>query len=475
MAKRVVDFDEFLERIRRSPGYRGQIAYVHRVAARPARYAEPTEPLSEGCRRMLRQAGIERLYLHQARALDEVRRGRDILVATPAASGKTLCYLLPILEALERDPGARVLAIYPTKALSQDQWRVFERARVGAGLDGVVFGVVDGDTPSAQRRRFRDSASLVITNPDMLHAAIMPQHPRWASFFARLRYVVVDELHTYTGLLGANAANLFRRLHRLCRHHGSRPQFLASSATIANPGEVARRVLGREVVVIEDDGSPSGPRTYVLWNPPRERPGARRSRRSANVEAQELMAALVEAGLPTIAFSKAKVTAELIYRYVRETLARECPALADKVTAYRGGYLAAERREIEKRLFNGELLGVSTTPALELGIDVGELDASIIVGYPGTLASFFQQGGRAGRRDRPSLVVLVALDTAINQYVVRHPEYLFGRPVEEGVVQADNPYVVMNHLRCAAHELPLREDRRTLPPNRPPPLDPASR
>ncbi len=454
MARREVDFEEFLERIRQSADYRGQIAYVHRVAACRARYAEPVEPLSGASGRMLAAMGLERLYLHQARALDAVRGGRDILVTTATASGKTLCYLLPIIEALEREPGARVLAIYPTKALSQDQWRVFERARVGAGLDRALFGVVDGDTPSAQRRRFRDQAAVVITNPDMLHAAIMPQHPRWADFFARLRYVVVDELHTYTGLLGANVANLFRRLGRLCRHYGSAPRFLASSATIANPAELARKVLGRRVELIDDDGSPSGPRTYVLWNPPRVRATRWRSRRSANVEAQELMAALVEAGVPTITFSKAKVTAELIYRYVREALG---PALAEKVAPYRGGYLAAERRQIEKRLFEGQLMGVSTTPALELGIDIGELDASIVVGYPGTLASFFQQSGRAGRRDRPSLVILVALDTTINQYIVRHPEYLFGRPVEEGVVQADNPYVVMNHLRCAAHELPLAD------------------
>jgi len=453
-----VDFNAFLEQIKGSDGYRGQVVHVHCIPERPARYAEPSEPLSRACARMLAGMGIQRLYRHQAQALDATREGRDILVTTSTASGKTLCYLLAIFERLEQDHSVRALAIYPTKALSQDQLRVFQRAREQAGLDNLSVGVIDGDTPSAQRRQIRDKASIIITNPDMLHAAILPQHPRWAQVFANLSHVVVDELHTYTGLLGANVANLFRRIDRLCRHHGSRPQFLCSSATMANPIEVATKLLERQPELIEEDGSPSGARTYVLWNPPRIRKAGRHRRRSANVEAQELMAALVRAGAPTITFSKAKVTAELIYRYVRESLAKTAPDLARKVTPYRGGYLPGERREIEKKLFNGELLGVSSTRALELGIDVGGLQASIIVGYPGTLSSFLQQAGRAGRREAPSLVILVGLDTTINQYVMRHPEYLFGRPIEEGVVQCDNPYVILGHLRCAAYELPLRDD-----------------
>ena len=485
-----MDFDSFLENLQASHDYRGQIVHVHRVPARPARYAVPQQPLSPACARMLAGMGIEKLYSHQAQALDAARAGRDILVTTGTASGKTLCCLLPIFEHLERNPKARVIALYPTKALSQDQLRVFQRAREHAGLEDLLIGVIDGDTPAGQRRQLRDKASVIITNPDMLHAAILPQHPRWASLFANLSHVVVDELHTYAGLFGANVANLFRRLHRVCAHYGSRPQFLASSATIANPLEVAARLLGgptsqtgptgptpagRDIALIDQDGSPRGPRTFVLWNPPRVEKDTRcllceapagpfrqktagvffRSRRSANVEAQELMTALVVSGTPTIAFSKAKVTAELIYRYVREALEKAGPELASKVTPYRAGYLATERREIERKLFSGELLGVSSTRALELGIDVGSLEASLIVGYPGTLASFFQQAGRAGRRDKPALVILVGLDTAINQYVMRHPDYLFGRPIEEGVLEPDNPHVVVSHLRCATHELPL--------------------
>jgi len=478
-----VDFDSFVEHLRSSADYRGQIVHVHRVAGREARFAEPQEPLSPACARMLAGMGIERLYLHQAQALDLARAGRDFLVTTSTASGKTLCYLLPIIEQLERDPEARILALYPTKALSQDQLRVFQRAlraaklpqglaRARRGLRNlreVAVGVIDGDTPPSHRRQLRDKASVIITNPDMLHAGVLPQHPRWAGLFANLRYVVVDELHTYTGLFGANVANLFRRLDRVCAHYGSHPQFLACSATLANPLEVASRLLGRgeigpirrisPISLINEDGSPAGPRTYVLWNPPVVRTTQWRSRRSANVEAQELMTALVLAGTPTITFSKAKVTAELIYRYVREALEEAAPQVADKVTPYRAGYLPAERREIEHKLFSGELLGVSSTRALELGIDVGSLEASLIVGYPGTLASFFQQAGRAGRRDRPALVILVGLDTAINQYVMRHPDYLFGRPIEEGVLEPDNPHIVVSHLRCATHELPLPDDQ----------------
>ncbi|MBM4031261.1 MAG: DEAD/DEAH box helicase [Planctomycetes bacterium] len=478
-----MDFDSFVEHLRSSADYRGQIVHVHRVAGREARFAEPQEPLSPACARMLAGMGIERLYLHQAQALDLARAGRDFLVTTSTASGKTLCYLLPIIEQLERDPEARILALYPTKALSQDQLRVFQRAlraaklpqglaRARRGLRNlreVAVGVIDGDTPPSHRRQLRDKASVIITNPDMLHAGVLPQHPRWAGLFANLRYVVVDELHTYTGLFGANVANLFRRLDRVCAHYGSHPQFLACSATLANPLEVASRLLGRgeigpirrisPISLINEDGSPAGPRTYVLWNPPVVRTTQWRSRRSANVEAQELMTALVLAGTPTITFSKAKVTAELIYRYVREALEEAAPQVADKVTPYRAGYLPAERREIEHKLFSGELLGVSSTRALELGIDVGSLEASLIVGYPGTLASFFQQAGRAGRRDRPALVILVGLDTAINQYVMRHPDYLFGRPIEEGVLEPDNPHIVVSHLRCATHELPLPDDQ----------------
>lgn len=450
-------FEGFLNALRSSPVYRNQIVHSRRVEAREANYADPAEPLPDGCRAFLENTGIERLYTHQAQALDAVRQGRDALIVTGTASGKSLCYQLPLLEMLEREPDARAFLLHPTKALSQDQFQSIRRALGAAGLAEALVGVFDGDTPAPMRRKLRDEGRLILTNPDMLHAGLLPQHTRWASFISSLRFVVVDELHTYAGLFGSNAANLFRRFDRVCAHYGCRPRYILCSATIGNPEEVARKLTGREPMLIDRDGSPRGPKTYVFWNPPRIRQRRFRSRRSANLEATEIMSELVKAQVPTIAFSKAKVTSELIYRYVVELLQKTAPHLAGKVTPYRGGYLAEDRREIERRLFAGELLGVSTTPALELGIDIGGLDASIMVGYPGTLSGFFQQAGRAGRRDRESLAILVAIDTSVNQYVMNHPEYIFGRPIERIVLDPNNPYVLSGQLRCAAYELPIAE------------------
>jgi len=453
-----MDVDRFLDEIRSGPDYADQAAYVRRVAARDATYGATSQPLTPPQRAMLAAAGIERLYSHQARALDAVRRGEDVLIVTGTASGKSLCYLLPVLEMLGRNPDARAMMLFPTKALSQDQFRTLSRAQAAAGLGDRLAGVYDGDTPSATRRKLRDGASVLITNPDMLHAALMPQHGRWHAVLSNLELLVLDELHVYSGIFGANMANLLRRFWRLCEHYGSRPQVISCSATVGNPAELAEGLTGRPVTVIDADGSPRGRRTYVFWNPPRVRGGHWRSRRSANVEAHDLMACLVQRGMATITFSKAKMSAEMIHRYVCEKLAADAPHLVDKVTPYRGGYRPAERREIEARLFSGELLGVSATRALELGIDVGSLDAAIVVGYPGTLASFFQQSGRAGRRSDEALIFLIALDTSVNQYVMTHPEYLFGRPVEQAVLDIDNPYIVTGHLRCATHELPLSAD-----------------
>ena len=461
-----MDFETFLNDLRSSPIYRGQIVYSRRLEQREAVHADTAQPLSNACSVYLKGAGIDRLYSHQATAIDLVREGRDVLIVTGTASGKSLCYQLPLLEMIETDPKATAILLHPTKALSQDQLRAFTRALDTSGLGPdtstagkrtgeTVVGVFDGDTPANFRRKLRDEGRVILTNPDMLHAALLPQHTRWAEFLKRLKFVVVDEMHVYAGLFGANAANLFRRFQRVCEHYGSDPQYIFCSATVGNPVEVAKKLSDRDVALVDRDGSPRGPKTYVFWNPPVVRARHRRSRRSANVEAQELMTELVVAGIPTITFSKAKLTAELIHRYVSESLHQSAPHLTSKVTPYRGGYMPEDRREIEKRLFSGELLGVSTTRALELGIDVGGLDASVIVGYPGTLAGFFQQAGRAGRRDRESIVFLVAVDTAINQFVMKHPEYIFGRPIERIVIESDNPYVLSGQLRCAAYELPV--------------------
>ena len=457
-----MDVDAFLQDIRSDPNYDGQIVYVREMEARQARYAEPHQPLSRAARAVLDADGIGRLYTHQAEALDAVAAGRDVLVVTGTASGKSLCYLLPIVDMLERSDDATALLLFPTKALTQDQFRGLTRALDAAGLDNDLSGVYDGDTPGRLRRKLRDNARVILSNPDMLHAALMPQHGRWADFLSRLDLLVIDEMHVYSGIFGSNAANLFQRFFRICRHYGSDPQVIACSATMGNPGELAEALLDRPVQVVENDGSARGKRTYVFWNPPRVRERIYRSRRSANVEAHELMAMLIRRGVPTITFSKARMTAEMIHRYVTEKLQETAPHLVKKVTPYRGGYLPEERREIERQLFDGELLGVSCTRALELGIDVGGLDAGILVGYPGTLASFFQQSGRAGRQERDALVVLVGLDTSVNQYVMSRPDYLFDRPIERAVVEPHNPFVALGHLRCATQELPLERDETDL-------------
>jgi DEAD/DEAH box helicase domain-containing protein len=455
---RTMDFAAFLEELEASDKYRGQIVHVREVSARKARFADPARALAQPISDVLTRRGIQRLYVHQAHAVDIARGRRDVLVVTGTASGKSLCYQIPAIETLIEDPEATALFLFPTKALCQDQFQSMNRLLGEVGLEDALAGVYDGDTPSSLRRRLRESGSLIFSNPDMVHASIMAQHARWADFLSRLKLIVLDEMHVYSGIFGANMANLMRRIWRVCDHYESYPQVIGCSATVANPDELARRIIGRPAEIVDDDGSARGRRTYVLWNPPHERARRWRSRRSANVEAHELMAELIQRGMPTIAFSKAKMTAEMIHRYVCTKLDSEAPDLARKVTPYRGGYLPAERRDIERRLFDGELMGVSTTRALELGIDVGSLDASIVVGYPGTLASFFQQTGRAGRGERDALAVLIGLDTAINQYIMGNPDYLFGRPIEDVVIDPDNPFVITGHLRCAAHELPLAPD-----------------
>jgi DEAD/DEAH box helicase domain-containing protein len=451
----LMDVDAFLDEVRSDPQYADQIVHVHVEPARVAVFASQEPDLSPALTEALGTLGIKSLYSHQAIALARAQAGKDVVVATSTASGKTLCYALRLLELLQQNPDTRALLVFPTKALCQDQFQSFNRLLKAVGVTNCLAGVFDGDTPADLRRRLRDKGSVVFTNPDMIHAAMMTQHGRWAEFLSSLSLIVLDELHVYSGILGSNMALLLRRLFRVCRHYGSSPQIMALSATIANPGELFLKLTARPCVVVDEDGSPRGTRTTVIWNPPRIRQTNWRSRRSANVEAHELMARLIAKGVPTITFSKAKMTAEMIYRYVCDKLREIAPQQTSKVTPYRGGYRPQDRREIEKRLFNGELLGVSTTCALELGIDVGNLEACIMVGYPGTLASFFQQGGRAGRKDRDAVVFMIGLDTSINQYIVSEPDYLFKRSIEHAVVDPDNPFVGLNQLRCAAFEMPL--------------------
>ena len=457
-----MDVAALIQRIQSRADYAGQLEHLEVLPERPGRYDTPAEPLPEPLQRLLASRGIEQLYCHQVAALEGARAARDFVVVTGTASGKTLCYNLPIVEAALRSD-ARALYLFPTKALAQDQLKgLLELVADDAELGRVVRpGVYDGDTPTAQRRRIRGEANLVLSNPDMLHASVLPYHPKWAAFFSELRYIVIDEIHTYRGILGAHVSAVLRRLMRICEHYGSQPVFLAASATIANPGELASRLIGRDVQVIDDDGSPRGRKYFALWNPT---PLGNDSlaRRSANDDAVTWLVESIEAGGQALAFTRTRQAAELIHRYAREQLAAEHSPLADKVRAYRGGYLPNERRQIEQDLFSGNLRGVAATNALELGIDIGSLDVALLVNYPGTIASSWQQAGRSGRRQGESLAVLLAGNDPVDQYLLRHPEYFFAQSPEHAVVDPSNPYVLAKHLPAAAFELPLRtqEDSR---------------
>ena len=493
-----MDVAEFLRQVRKQPFYAGQIVHVEQIGRRSARYAALAAPLHPDLQAQLQAQGISRLFSHQAAAVNAVRAGRHIAVSTSTASGKTLCYHLPALHTILNEPVARALYLYPTKALAQDQMRSLQAlgcaAIGGAGTAArtasplpITAGVYDGDTPQARRSKLRQSGQIILTNPDMLHVGILPNHALWGSFFRHLRYVVLDEAHTYRGVFGSQVACVLRRLRRVAAAYGSQPQFIATSATIANPSQHIAALTGVEPLVIDDDGSPSGPRTFVLWNPPLlEEARSRRAqdkgapasparapgqitglRRSANGEASSLFTALVRDRTRVIVFTRARKVAELILRYARDELNRgdkgsarkpSPPAqssLADRIAAYRAGYTPEQRRQIERDLFEGRLLGVTATNALELGIDVGGLDAAVLVGYPGTIASLWQQAGRAGRGSDPSLAVLIGLDNPLDQYFLRHPADLFGRSHEHALIDPDNLYVLARHLPCAAAEVPL--------------------
>ena len=423
------------------------LVHLERLPPREAVHARTERPIHPAVAARLRERGVEDLWSHQARAIDLVRDGRSTVIATGTASGKSLCYQVPTAEAvLDPDRPGSALLLYPTKALAQDQLR----ALTALGLPGLAATTYDGDTTPDQRTWARRNANVLLSNPDMVHAGLLPHHGRWATFFMRLRYVVIDELHVLRGVFGTHVAHLLRRLRRVAAVYGAEPTFVLCSATIGQPGRLASAVCGLDVEEVVDDGSPRGERMVALWNPPLVSAGDG-SPVSPNAVTADLVGQLVSEGHRTLAFCRSRRGTEVVAAEV----VRRNPDLAGLVRPYRGGYLAAERREIEGELFSGRLRGVVATSALELGVDVGGLDACVLNGFPGTIASMWQQAGRAGRERQSSLAVLVAGDDQLDQYLMAHPDELFSRPPEPAVVNPSNPFVLDPHLACAAFEHPL--------------------
>ena len=439
-------FDAFVAALSNDP----RLVHIERTPARPARFSELSSPLSETVSALLPERG---LWSHQAEAIDHVRAGRSVAIATGTASGKSLCFQVPIAEAIVAGPlPATALLLFPTKALAQDQLR----SLTALNVPGLVAATHDGDSSAEERKWTRAHANVLLTNPEMLHVSMLPMHANWGTYFKRLRYVVIDELHMLRGMFGSNVAHVLRRLRRLCAHYGSDPVFLFTSATIGDPSALASTLCGLPVEAVVDDGSPRGERLFVLWDPNGVNDGNEEEPRSVSSsrDTAELMSSLVKDGHRTIAFCRSRKGTELVTADVQRRLTKR---LSQSVRSYRGGYLTSERREIERELFDGTLRGVVATTALELGIDVGGLDACILNGFPGTIASMWQQAGRAGRSSQQSLAVLVAGDDQLDQWFVHHPAELFQRSPEPAVITIDNPYVLHPHLACAAFELPLTD------------------
>jgi DEAD/DEAH box helicase domain-containing protein len=449
-----MSLEAFLDRLNREERYSSCIAAWKTLPAQPAVELPLPEALDPRLVQALANRGVNTLYSHQADAFESVIAGNNTVVVTPTASGKTLCYNLPVLNHLLSDPTVRAMYLFPTKALAQDQYTGLQALIEAAEADIKTYPY-DGDTPAAERRLIRQAGHIIITNPDMLHSAILPHHTKWHHLFENLRYVVIDEMHGYRGVFGSHVANVLRRLKRICRHYGSSPRFILASATIANPGELAERLIEERVEVITRNGAPRGRKEFILYNPPVVN-RALGIRRSSVLEASGIASELIRSGVHTIVFARARTTAEVLLTYLREAL----PAKLGTPTAirgYRGGYLPQQRREIEAGLRDGTIRGVVSTNALELGVDIGSLDAAVMTGYPGTIASAWQQAGRAGRREGLSAAILVASSSPVDQFIINHPEFFFEGSPENGLINPDNLLIVVNHIKCAAFELPFKQ------------------
>ena len=430
------------------------IRAIKRIPARNGEFAPLPDNVSAAVQRGLEKRGIKQLYIHQAEAFQKIGESKNVVVVTPTASGKTLCYNLPVLNCLSADPGARAMYLFPTKALAEDQLQEFNATvnEMGSGIRAFTY---DGDTPQDARRAIRERANVVFTNPDMLHSGILPHHTKWAKCFENLRYFVIDELHYYRGVYGSHLANLLRRVKRICEFYGSKPQFICCSATIANPRELAEALTAEPFELVDSNGSPSGEKYIVFYNPPvvNRQLGIRRSYLH---ETRRIAMEFVDRGQQTLVFANNRLATEVLTTYLKDAIER-APMRAGAVRGYRGGFLPKERREIERKLRDGEIRCVIATNALELGVDIGSLDAVVMAGYPGTIASSWQRAGRAGRRQKTSLAVLVASSAPLDQFIVEHPDYFFGQSPEHAHINPDNLEILLSHLKCAAFELPLRD------------------
>ncbi|MBL7095318.1 DEAD/DEAH box helicase [candidate division KSB1 bacterium] len=447
--------DQILDVIRNDPDILANITHWQKIPEQHAQFAEFPKSIHSDLVEKFQQRSIKKLYSHQASAIEAILKGKNVVVVTPTASGKTLCYNIPVLNNLIENPEARAIYLFPTKALSQDQLN--ELYDISKELDrNIKTFTFDGDTPASARKAIRTAGHIVITNPDMLHQGILPHHTKWIKLFENLKYVVVDEVHHYRGVFGSHLANIIRRLKRICKFYGSDPQFICCSATIGNPKELSEKIIESEIELIDNNGAPRGEKHFILYNPPvvNVELGIRKS---VVNETQKLAAKFLNANVQTIVFARSRLRVEILVTYLKERM-KKFKKSAKLIRGYRGGYLPLERRAIEKGLRSGEILGVVSTNALELGIDIGQLSVCVMAGYPGTIISSWQQAGRAGRRAETSVAILVASSAPLDQFIINHPEYFFGKSPETGIVDPNNLIILMSHLKCAAFELPFEDN-----------------
>lgn len=445
---------QLLDYLKHNPDFASNVTHWQVMPARPAKYADYPDGFDPALRAVLESRGVKRLYSHQRRALDLAQAGKDFVVITPTASGKTMCYNLPVLSEILRDNESRALYLFPTKALSSDQ--VAELYEIIKAMDAPIKAFTfDGDTPVSARKAIRQAGHIVVTNPDMLHAGILPHHTKWVKLFENLKYIVIDEIHAYRGVFGSNLANVIRRLKRICEFYGSHPQFICCSATIANPRELAERLTGRSMELIAESGAPTGEKHVIFYNPPVVNRQLN-IRDSALKQTFGISRLLLKNGVHSIVFARSRLMVEVLARRLKDQC-RNALGEAPNVRAYRGGYLPSLRHQIEQELRAGQVDIVVSTNALELGIDIGRLDVCVLCGYPGTIASTWQQAGRAGRRQGVSALIMVATSSPLDQYIIAHPEYFFSQPPEHALINPDNLYILLNHFKCAAYELPFED------------------